>query len=199
MFFYNKQTPDNMKEEEIRKNSYSFVAFHLKGEPNAQEIESHIEHAVKSIRNSQDRQTTYYDFKRYICEHSLIISDKYQTMLDFLLSPWSESDTETIFWERMQKLQHPFKIKRMYFVPCKCLMWLGVVQYGDFQTAAEKIHEHFPDVIIDKYTVKDIKDKIHTYSFIKTLDEWNEDDAPVHGKPFKRYKELAGNLIKGLL
>lgn len=99
-----------------------------------------------------------------------------------------------VFWDRVAEARKTLiTAKRLWFVPCKCLMWMEMVREDDFRTAASMIQEHFSDAEIDP---KDLSAKVNVDCFRKSLDKWNDDDAPVHGKTYEKYHDLAVFLMQ---
>ena len=97
------------------------------------------------------------------------------------------------FWNRLTEARKTLiTTKRHWFVPCKWLMWKGYVEEGDFRTAVSMLQEHFPDLELDS---KDLS-KLNVDSFHKPFSQWREDDAPVNGKTFKKYYDLAAFLMQ---
>lgn len=98
-----------------------------------------------------------------------------------------------VFWDRVAAARKTYiTTKRLWFVPCKCLMWMEMVEEDDFRTAVSKVLEHFPDVKLDH---KDLS-RQNVDSFRKSLDKWSEDDAPVKGKTYQKYHDLAVFLMQ---
>lgn len=76
---------------------------------------------------------------------------------------------------------------RLWFSVCKVMMWNKMVSDGDFASAVAIIERLYPDV---KLNAKDLA-TLNVCCFRKGLDQWTDDDAPVHGAVFSKYYSIA--------
>ena len=98
-----------------------------------------------------------------------------------------------VFWKRVAEARETLiTSNRLWFVPCKWLMWKGFVKGGDFRSAVSMLQEHFPDLKLD---AKDLS-KLNTDCFSKPFSQWSEGSSSVKGKVYEKYHALAAFLMQ---
>lgn len=95
--------------------------------------------------------------------------------------------TEEELKKKVDFVKPRIKVKKLYFSVCRYMMWRKMVPERDFQGACEILERLYPGLNLDP----DDLDSYYVLSFRKTLDEWNPEDAPVHGKTYNKYYTVA--------
>lgn len=95
--------------------------------------------------------------------------------------------TEEELKEKVDFVKPKITAKKLYFSVCRYMMWRKMVPERDFKGACAILEKLYPGLGLDA----DDLDSYYVLSFRKPLDEWNVDDAPVHGKTFNKYYTIA--------
>lgn len=87
--------------------------------------------------------------------------------------------------------------QRMWFAVCKVMMECGMVREGDFSAAAAMIEAAYPEGLAVKIVPRDLS-RLNVLSFARSSDQWTAANAPVQGKVFERYTQLASTFSKSI-
>lgn len=85
---------------------------------------------------------------------------------------------------------------RMCFAFIKALMCANQLPMDDFQRAADVINDLYAGQYKWKIDVKDMECRLNVQTFRKHPSMWKEDDAPVSGKRFKKYMNIANMTLE---
>lgn len=89
--------------------------------------------------------------------------------------------------KKTDKLKDQITTNRLWFPVCKYMMWKKMVGDGDFNSAVSILQRLYPNLKLD---AKDLS-SLNVLCFTKELEEWKDEDAPVHGNTFSRYYSIA--------
>lgn len=96
--------------------------------------------------------------------------------------------TEDELREKVARVRtHIGRTNRLWFPVCKYMMWRKMVADGDFVTAVAKLESMYPEL---KLNADDLS-SLNALSFTKRVDEWDPENAPVHGATFSKYLTIA--------
>lgn len=95
--------------------------------------------------------------------------------------------TEEELKEKVDFVKPNITAKKQYFSVCRYMMWRKMVPERDFKGACAILERLYPGLGLDA----DDMDSYYVLSFRKPLDEWDVNDAPVHGKTFNKYYTIA--------
>lgn len=99
--------------------------------------------------------------------------------------------TLEVLREKVSMVRNRIENGRLWFPVCKYMMLEGLCAEGDFQEAASRLTELFPEVEINAADLS----RLNVLSFRKPFDEWQEDDSPIKDRTtFFKYKSL-GQLL----
>jgi len=76
---------------------------------------------------------------------------------------------------------------RLWFPVCRYIMWRKRVAEGDFDSAVAIIERLYPGL---KLNADNIAEN-YAFSFTKTLDKWDPQNAPVRGTTYNKYYSIA--------
>lgn len=82
-----------------------------------------------------------------------------------------------------------------FFSVIKVLMWRGRIPDHDFKQGVALINELYPQWELESAEQYAIA-KYDVQSFYKSFDKWTPDDAPVKGKSYQTYHDIAEELLK---
>lgn len=98
--------------------------------------------------------------------------------------------TQQIIKSYIDLLIPEIKMQNQWFAIYKPLVWAGVVSDTDYTGTYNYIHGMYPNGLEVDFKVDSIR-KLDVDSMRKTLDKWNEKDAPVSGARFYKIEGLA--------
>lgn len=95
--------------------------------------------------------------------------------------------TDAELKEKIERVRSRITTKRLWFPVCKYMMWRKMVADGDFAAAVAKLEQLYPGLGLDANDLS----KLNVFSFRKTVDKWDPNDAPVSNTTFSKYLVVA--------
>jgi hypothetical protein len=89
----------------------------------------------------------------------------------------------------IREIGKEIEVNRLWFAVYRKMTELGVVDDGDVKGFCDMVKEEVPNH--GHLPVVDDLQRLDVLSFTKAVVLWDENDAPVKGKRFKLYKEIA--------